>query len=141
MSFSPHSRSNGLPTVLENPCTRRRFQACVYARFQVKRELKVTGETRTVICFESERRSELISETRESRDQALLLRELISTLIGTAVLIGVIALVLFLRRALCRRLGRLTERAAAVTSVGGTQVVTTERLLPFANRAVTVVAS
>jgi small-conductance mechanosensitive channel len=84
---------------------------------------------------------QVISETRESRDQALLLRELISTVIGTAVLIGVIAVVLFLRRALSRRLGRLAERAAAVTSVGGTQVVTTDRLLPFANRALTVVAS
>ena len=84
---------------------------------------------------------QVISETRESRDQALLLRELISTVIGTAVLIGVIGLVLFLRRALSRRLGRLAERAAAVTSVGGTQVVTTDRLLPFANRALTVVAS
>ena len=83
---------------------------------------------------------QVISETRESRDQALLLRELISTVIGTAVLIGVIAVVLFLRRALSRRLGRLAERAAAVTSVGGTQVVTTDRLLPFANRALTVVA-
>ena len=84
---------------------------------------------------------QVISETRESRDQALLLRELISTVIGTAVLIGVIGVVLFLRRALSRRLGRLAERAAAVTSVGGTQVVTTDRLLPFANRALTVVAS
>ena len=82
----------------------------------------------------------VISETRESRDQALLLRELISSLIGTAVLVGVIMLVLFLRRALSLRLGRLAERAAAVTRVGGTQVVTTDRLLPFANRVVTVVA-
>ena len=84
---------------------------------------------------------QVISETRESRDQALLLRELISSVIGTAVLIGVIALVLLIRRALSRRLGRLAERAAAVTSVGGTQVVTTDRLLPFANRALTVVAA
>ena len=82
----------------------------------------------------------VIGETRESRDQALLLRELISSVIGTAVLIGVIMLVLFLRRALSRRLGRLAERAAAVTRVGGTQVVTTDRLLPFANKAATVAA-
>ena len=82
----------------------------------------------------------VISETRESRDHALLLRELVSTVIGTTVLIAVIMLVLFLRRALSRRLGRLAERAAAVTRVGGTQVVTTDRLLPFANGLVSVVA-
>jgi small-conductance mechanosensitive channel len=82
----------------------------------------------------------VISETRESRDHALLLRELLNTVIGTGVLIGFIALVLVLRRALSRRLGRLAERAAAVTRVGGTQVVTTDRLLPVVDRLVSVVA-
>ena len=102
---------------------------------------RIGGETLTTATERAVAALQLvINETRESRDHALLLRELISTVIGTAVLIGVIALVLFLRRALSRRLGRLAERAAAVTSVGGTQVVTTDRLLPFANRVLTVAA-
>jgi small-conductance mechanosensitive channel len=82
----------------------------------------------------------VINETRESRDHALLLRELLNAALGTAVLVGVVMLVLFVRRAIRGRLGRLAERAAAVTRVGGTQVVTTDRLLPFANRVLTIAA-
>jgi small-conductance mechanosensitive channel len=102
---------------------------------------RIRGET---LALATERAVEtlqlVISETRESRDHALLLRELFNTVIGTGVLVGIIAFVMFLRRALSRRLGRLAERAAAVTRVGGTQVVTTDRLLPVVSRLVTVVA-
>ena len=102
---------------------------------------RIRGET---LALATERAVEalqlVISETRESRDHALLLRELLSTVFGTAVFVGFVTLVLWLRRALSRRLGRIAERAAAVTRVGGTQVVTTDRLLPLVNRVVTVVA-
>jgi small-conductance mechanosensitive channel len=102
---------------------------------------RIGGETLTTATERAVAALQLvINETRESRDHALLLRELFNSVIGTAALIGVIALVLFVRRALSRRLVRLAERAADVTRVGGTQVLTTDRLLPFAKRLLAVAA-
>jgi len=82
----------------------------------------------------------VISETRESRDQAQLFRDLLNAVVGTTVLLAFMAFVMVLRRALGRRLELLATRAAAVTRVGGTQVITSERLLPLVSRLVTVVA-
>src|SRR5262245_18957051 len=87
MSFAPHSRSRGFPTVLENPCTRRRFQARVYARFQLKFELNRIGDTRTVSCFASDRRFEWINVTREKLWETRASREAIAPEVGT-MLVG-----------------------------------------------------
>lgn len=82
----------------------------------------------------------VIEETRESRDQQLLIRELVLALAGTALLLGIVAGVVLLRRLVERRLGLVAERAARVTAVGGAQVITAERLLPLVRRVVAVVS-
>lgn len=81
----------------------------------------------------------VIAETRELRDRTRLLRSALSALAGTTVLVIVVAIVLLVRRLLHRRLRLLTERAAAATHVGGAQVITADRLLPFARQVVSAV--
>jgi small-conductance mechanosensitive channel len=84
--------------------------------------------------------SQVLEETRESRDQRLLIRELLFALAGTAVLLALITVVVLLRRAVEHRLSRLAERAASVTTVGGAQVVSAERLLPLARRLIALLS-
>src|SRR5690349_1820897 len=87
MSFAAQTRSSGLPTVLEKPCTMRRFHARVYAKFQLKFDWNRVGETRTTTCFESERRSEWISVTREKFCVTRASRDAIDPVVGT-MLVG-----------------------------------------------------
>ena len=82
----------------------------------------------------------VIAETRESRDSAQLLSDVVRSLVGTLVLIVFLALVLFVRRLLLGYLSRIAERAAAVTAVGGAQVVSADRLLPLVRGLVLVVS-
>ena len=83
----------------------------------------------------------VISETREVRDRTRLLRSALYALLGTLVLVSIVAIVLWVRRLMLRRLTLLAERAAAATHVGGTQVLTADRLLPIVRRAVSAVTT
>jgi small-conductance mechanosensitive channel len=78
----------------------------------------------------------VIAETREIRDRSRLLRSALYAIGGTLVFLAVVSVVLFVRRLLLRRIGVLTERAAAATHVGGAQLVTADRLLPIVRQFV-----
>src|SRR5690242_7415329 len=87
MSLSPHCVSSGLPTVLENPCNRRRFHDRVYAAFHVKFELKVVGAMLTVIDYESERRFDRMYDTLENLSETRASPAAIDPVVGT-MLVG-----------------------------------------------------
>jgi small-conductance mechanosensitive channel len=77
-----------------------------------------------------------LAESRESRDSARLVRDVVWAAIGTTILAAVIGVVLMLRRSAVRYLARLASRAAAATKVGGAQVVTVDKVLPLVRGAV-----
>ena len=101
---------------------------------------RLRGETLETVTARTVAMLQLvIAETQEVRDRTRLLRGAFYALFGTSVLVLVVAIVLFVRRILLRRLGLLAERAAAATHVGGAQVVTADRLLPIVQHLVSAV--
>jgi small-conductance mechanosensitive channel len=78
----------------------------------------------------------VIAETREIRDRSRLLRSALYAFGRTLLFFAVVAVVLFVRRRMLRRIRQLSERAAAATHVGGTQLVTADRLLPLVRQVV-----